>query len=524
MIFKMRKLIYIFVLLLVAIGFSCEKINTEATFQDTFDLSIFDYLMENEAEFSDFISILKKGEMDKTLTSLNPHGDGYTLFAPDNDAIDRFLNESDQFSSLNDLLNDAEYVHAFCRYHVLNMRVRTNEFPFGAFPQPTLSKDFLTVSFITDADSSYYKINNQAVVLKANIETLNGFVHHIETALKPITSTSYQMLGQDPELSIFKDAVDLTGLQSVIDFDLKQVENSTPVTLFVEPNSVFNEAGINSIQELTSLISPNNMDFTNPSNPFYNYVAYHILDGRFYVDDFVDNNTNYNTFSDIPVNVNGLGLDIAINKGIEVFDTIVYQGDSTFINYASFFFDESNVISQTGVIHHVDQIMRQQKPIRALATYRFNEEPVINSFSNESGTYLIENQDLLNRISWTGADLYYVSKDEGSGADRNDYLMINSGSSIFSISYTIPEIVQGRYQIILRAHSYSSSNAVVEVFIDGKKMGGMVDLSSGGSAQSPFNGIVLGISEFKKYEEHKVEIKSLIPGRLLWDYIQFKPY
>ena len=32
-----------------------------------------------------------------------------------------------------------------------------------------------------------------------------------------------------------------------------------------------------------------------------------------------------------------------------------------------------------------------------------------------------------------------------------DYLMINSGSSIFSISYTIPKIVQGRYQVILRA-------------------------------------------------------------------------
>jgi uncharacterized surface protein with fasciclin (FAS1) repeats len=508
----------------MVIGFSCEDIETEASFQDTFDLSILDYLMENEEDFSSFISILKKGEIDKTLSSLNPHGDGYTLFAPDNEAINRFINESDQFSSLNDLLNDTEFVKAFSRYHVLNMRVRTNEFPFGAFPQPTLSKDFLTVSFINEADSSYYKINNQAAVTKANMETLNGYVHHIETALKPITSTSYQLLEQNPALSIFKEAVDLTGLRPVVDFDLKQLENSTPVTLLVEPNSVFQKAGINSIQDLTSLISPNNKDFTNPSNPFYNYVAYHILQGRFYVDDFVDNNTNYTTFSDIPLNVNGLGLDIVINRGTEVFDTIVYQGDSTFINYATFLYDESNVISKSGVIHHVDHLVKQQKPIRALATYMFYEEPVINTFSLESGTYLIENQDLLKRISWTGVDLYYVAKDEGSSADRKDYLMINSGSSIFSISYTIPKIVQGRYQVIFRAHSYSSSNAVVEVFIDGKKLGSMVDLTSGGSAQSPFQGIVLGTSEFKNYKEHKVEIRSLIPGRLLWDYIQFKPY
>jgi uncharacterized surface protein with fasciclin (FAS1) repeats len=503
----------------MVIGFSCEDIETEASFQDTFDLSIFDYLMENEEDFSSFISILEKGEIDKTLTSLNPHGDGYTLFAPDNDAINRFINESDQFSSLSDILNDTEYANTFCRFHVLNMRVRTNEFPFGAFPEPSLSKDFLTVSFIYEADSSYYKINNQAVVTKANTETLNGFVHHIETALKPITSTSYQLLERNPTLSIFKEAVDLTGLRSVMDFDLKQLENSTPVTLLVEPNSVFHEAGINSIQELTSLISPDNIDFTDPSNPFYNYVAYHVLLGRFYVDDFVDNNTNYTTFSDIPLNVNGLELDIAINRGIEVFDTIVYQGDSTFINYATFLFDESNVISKSGVIHHVDHIVKQQKPIRALATFMFYEEPVIKSFSLESGTYLIENQNLLTRISWTGVDLYYVAKEQGSNADLKDYLMINSGSSIFSISYTIPKIVQGRYQVILRAHK-GSSNAVVEVFIDGKKSGGLVDLV--GNAQA-FQDVLLGEIEFKTYEEHKVEIRSLIPGRFLWDYIEFKP-
>lgn len=521
----MKKFVYIFLLIIIAIGFSCEeKINEEISFNDTFDLSIFDYLMEHEEDFSSFISILKKGEIDKTLTALNPHGDGYTLFAPDNDAISHFINESNQFSSLNDLLNNSEYANAFCRYHVLNMRVRTNEFPFGAFPQPTLSEDFLTVSFINEADTSYYKINNQAAVLKANIETVNGFVHHIDKALVPITSTTYQLLEQNPALSIFKEAIDITGLQSVVDFDLKKVENSIPVTLLVESNSVFQKAGINSLQELISHISPNHSDFTDISNPFYNYVAYHILQGGFYIDDFVDQNSNYNTFSDVPLNINGLGLDILLNKGKEVFDTLVYQGDTTYIDYATFLYDESNVISQSGVIHYIDQIMKQQKPRPAIATFQFYEEPLINSFLTEGGTFLIENQNWLKRINWSGADLYYVSKDEGSQADGEDYLMINDASSIFSISYTIPKIVQGRYRVILRAHAYSASNAVVQVYIDGKKLGGIIDLSSAGNGQDPFFNIVLGLNEFKKFEEHKVEIKSMIPGRLLWDYIKFEPY
>jgi len=249
MIFKMKKLVYIFVSLIIAFAYSCEEIiNEEISFSETFDRSILDYLMENEEDFSSFISILKKGEIDKTLSALNPHGDGYTLFAPDNEAISRFISESGQFSSLNEMISNSDYVNAFCRYHVLNMRVRTNEFPFGAFPQPTLSEDYLTVSFINEADSSYYNLNNQARVMKANIETLNGFVHHIETALIPITSTAYQRLEQNQALSIFKEAIDITGLQSVIDFDLKQDESSVPVTLLVASNSVFNQSGVNSLQ------------------------------------------------------------------------------------------------------------------------------------------------------------------------------------------------------------------------------------------------------------------------------------
>ena len=33
-------------------------------------------------------------------------------------AIEKFIEENDQFSSLDDLLNDAEYVSELSRYHV----------------------------------------------------------------------------------------------------------------------------------------------------------------------------------------------------------------------------------------------------------------------------------------------------------------------------------------------------------------------------------------------------------------------
>ena len=518
----MKHSIYILLLLIVGIVFSCkEEVGREAIFKDSNNLTIYDYLEQNKDIFSNFLAILEKGDLVQTLGAYNPDGNGYTLFAPDNKAIDKLISESEQFSSLNDILNNPEVAAAFCRYHVVNMQARSNDFPFGAFSEPTLSNDYLIVSYISEADTSYYKINNQASVIKTNIETSNGFVHLLGTALNPVTKTTYQLLGQNPAVSIFKEAVDLTGLQYTIDFNLKLDNNALAATVLVEPDTVYRKRGIQSVNDLISVISPNNSDYTNSSNPLYNYVAYHFLEGNYFIDDFVNQNTNYNTYSAVPLQINGYGLDIAINPGKEIFDTIVYQGDTTIINFIKILYDESNVVSQSGAIHFIDQVMTQKQPSIASVSFHFREESLINGYYQQKGEFLIE-ENTLNRINWTGADLFYVAgEDETSNAYNYDYLQIVGD---FSIRYKIPEIVQGKYRVYLRAESFNSTNAVVELFVDGKKVGGMIDLSLGSSPTTPFRNIEVGTIEFNRYIEHEVDIRTLIPGRLLWDYIQFYPY
>jgi hypothetical protein len=78
--------------------------------------------------------------------------------------------------------------------------------------------------------------------------------------------------------------------------------------------------------------------------------------------------------------------------------------------------------------------------------------------------------------------------------------------------------------VFLQAEAFNSQNAVVEVYIDGKKMGSMIDLTRSGSASWPFYRFELGVIDFKKYSEHIIEIKPLIPGRFLWDYVRFEPF
>lgn len=510
-------------IVLLAGLYACEEKVVEAGFEDQEEMTLYDYIIENEEKYSSFLQIMETGEIDKTLSAYNPYGDGYTLFLPDNEAIAQFIGESDRYSSLNDLLQDKEYSADLAKYHVVLMGINANDFPFGALPEFTMSGDFLTVSFIIEQDTSYYKINNQAPVIETNIELSNGYIHIISNVLDPINFTSYKWLEEHPGFSLFKKAIDETGLKETIDVNLKdETIETTPLTLLIEHDTVFHKRDIYTFEDLAAWISPDNTDYSSTSNPLFNFMAYHILDGSRFLDDFAEISTNYTTYSDIPLNINGFGLEIYINKGKEVFDTVINTPDTTIIDFIGFNYDASNVITQSGAIHMIDQVLRQQQPSRAIQTFQF-DEPLLNEYREEPGEYLIDDPSSLLYINWSGADLIFVKRadSDGSSAWNEDYLYINGD---FSISYTIPKLVQGMYSVFLGADALDNNNAVVEVFIDGKNLGGLLDLATGGSTASPFTMIELGVMDFTRYEGHTIEIRSLIPGSLYWDYIRFEPF
>lgn len=515
----MKRISIILSLLIVLLVYqSCTKSDVpQAGFKDVVQFTIYDYLMTNEKDYSSFLSILKAGGLDKTLSAYNPNGINYTLFVPDNKAVDDFIKEGGQFTSLEELLKDNAYVEALARYHVVNMGTSSYEFPFGAFSEPTLSGDFLNVNFILAKDTTYYKINNQAPVTKTNIEASNGYIHAIGTMLKPITQNSYGWLKKNPNYSILTAAIEATGMKTIIDVDMKLEDQPLkPFTLLVEPDAVYKKRNINSFQDLANAISPGRTDYTNIANPLNLFVAYHFLTEAKFLDDLQGRSTNYNTFADIPLTINGLGLDILINRGKEEF---VDNGDTT--NYVGIDYDASNEVTQSGAVHFIDQILKPQIPSRSIVTFEFYEELELNAYRQKGGSYLIENEDLFDFVTWSGAELFYVkSNDDAERAWSKDYMQIDGD---FTISYQIPKIIQGKYDVYLQADAYSSQNALVELFIDGIKLGGLIDLTKGGSSNNPYSSIKVGSIDFKKYASHTIEIRSLIPGRLKWDYIRFEP-
>jgi uncharacterized surface protein with fasciclin (FAS1) repeats len=508
--------------------FSCiEREDIPINFKDIEKYTIFEFIeMADPDSFSYFKQILEKTGLDKTLSAYNPNGDGYTLFLPHNNAIKAFVDASPDYETVDDLLNDTEFLWYFGRYHVVNMGIDANDFPFGALPEFTLTEDYLAVSFIIETDTAYYKINNQAPVERRNIKKSNGFIHIISMALTPVTQTTYGWLTEHEGFSIFKQAVDVTGLDSVLSRNPKIDLDLLPVTLFMEPDSIFNRRGINSFDDLVNRVSPDNNDYGSIYNPLYNFVAYHILPENRFLDDFMELNSNYPTFSDIPLNIDGMGIDIKINKGKTMFDTLVSGGDSIFINYVGMLYDQSNVLTQSGVIHFIDRVLEQVSPSKAEQTYEVFDRPLFYQYNTKPGEYLVMDSSSLNNIAYSGTDLIYIKLDAAEAPDNlwsDDYVTVEGD---FIISFKIPKIVQGTYDVFMQADTYNSNGPAIDIYIDGKLIKGGLDIPNAdignvATGDSPFREFLIGEINLVRYDEHTITIRSLIPGNFRWDYIQF---
>jgi uncharacterized surface protein with fasciclin (FAS1) repeats len=532
----MKNISFILTIVVVFLLQSCDEKVLEAGFEDMERQTIFDYINENQEDYSKFLQILKVGQLDKTLSAYNPNGNDYTLFLPSNDAVDEFIKQNENFSSFEELIQDESFVHAMARYHVVNKSYLTNDFPFGALPELNLAKQSITIGFQMLGDSSVYIINNEAPVVDGNIEVSNGYVHIISKALTPTTLTTIEWLENNGGFTIFSAAVRETGYYDILNREIVlDTISENPITLFVEHDSIYHRNGIYSFADLADSISPDNNNYTEEDNPLNDFVGYHILEGALYLSDFEGETKNYITFGQYPVAVDGeTELDIAINLGKEKFDTVVAGiGDTSIIQYITFYYDLSNVFTLSGAVHQVNQIMRPQKPSVANVSFEFYEEPLINMYNEKVGEYIIQDQSLLSYISWTGGidEMIFVKEipedqlEEGVEAHPSwgeNYIIVDGD---FSLNYQVPRIVPGNYIFKIHAHAYNvddQENAIIEVYFDGRKIGGMVDLTNSGSEDNPYEYITLSENlEIKEYTTHDVTFKSLVPGKFELDVVIF---
>ena len=311
--------------------------------------TICEYIRTNPEEFSKFNRILDEGKMLLPLCAYNPNGEGYTLFLPTNEAVDQLIGQNPEYENLDELLLDTAILKTLTRYHTLNKKVRTDEFPNGALTDRTLTGDRLTIGFYTQDDNPLIKVNNVAPIIKSNQEMTNGYVHVISKVLQQVEISGYDWIQRQEDYSILAQAMELSGIKGRMWFD--------SYTILAEHDSIYHRTGIMNIEDLIERVAIPGIPFSDPENPFYQFTAYHFLSREFYLNDLYMGEGEYWTLGNETVVIN-VGMDIRINPGVEVYGIIISDsGDTTLIDYIRPVWDACNILTSTGPVHSISDLL-----------------------------------------------------------------------------------------------------------------------------------------------------------------------
>lgn len=347
-----RKLKYLYLSAWVLFSLFLYSCNTDpygSNWNEEGDITICQFLELHREEYSKSYRLLSEGKMLTTLCAYNPYGEGYTLFLPTDEAIDRFITENPRYDSFEEMLQDTGFIYPLTRYHVLKRKVHTDYFPFGALTDSTLTGDRLSVNYYTDGDNRLIKINNAAPVTRSDLNMLNGYIHVVSEVLQKSEIKGYDWLQQQQGYSILAGAMQLSKISDRLWWD--------KYTLLVEHDSIYNRYGIYSAEDLVKKVASKGTPITNVANSFYRFIGYHIIGGEYYLNDFQWGRRNYPTFGSYLLEVE-VGMDIRFNPGVDTYGYEISEtGDTLVINYLSPLLDESNIMTATGPVHSVSDLL-----------------------------------------------------------------------------------------------------------------------------------------------------------------------
>ena len=305
--------------------------------------------MKTRMNIRNFIRLLDEVGLLSTLGAYNPYGEGYTLFLPTDEAIDHFIQQNQDYGNFEELLLDTGFIGTLTRYHIVNGNVHTDEFPYGALTDRTLTGDRLTIGFYTDGENPLYKINDAAPIIKPNLEMTNGYIHVISEVLQKKDISGYDWLQQQDDYSILAQAMELSEIQERLWMD--------EYTIFAEHDSIYHRNGIMNIEDLINRIAFPGIPDSNPADSLYQFTAYHILYGDYYLNDLDLGSNEYWTL-DYETLVIDVGQEIRINPGVDTFEIVISEsGDTTVIDHIRLVLEECNNMTNTGPVHSISDLL-----------------------------------------------------------------------------------------------------------------------------------------------------------------------
>jgi len=289
----------------------------------------------NDSQFSTLVDALS--DYPDIISALQ--GDGpFTVFAPNNQAFQNFLDSDDRFSSLDDL--DAATLEEVLKYHVISgqelfaMNISSGNVTTFQGEDVEITKDGNAVS-----------LNNNTNVTTADIDASNGVIHVIDNIILPPS------LQQQSIATIATNNSDLSTLTSILTspgfedlLNAASDDNST-LTVFAPTNAAFDQLlsdlGKNDLSEL-------------PDEVVRDIIEYHMLGSEAFSDDLME--------QDYPTLLDGESVSVTLGSEVMIDDATVTTAD---------------VNASNGAVHVIDKVLLPSLYKSALGTVV--EVPLFNN-------------------------------------------------------------------------------------------------------------------------------------------------
>ncbi len=458
------------------------------------------YLEKHSEDFSLFLDFLKAADY---YNALNDASTTITLFAPNNEAMQAFMDER-HISSFKEL--DSLYARQIIQTHMIEGSI--NEASFiqslteGSISTPTVFGNYLSLSYgyidndvddevranSTYQDTLHVYINNQAMLKDMDRQTVNGRIYEIGSVMIPLVETVLDKMEISGEYKIFVEAIKQCGLDDMLQLssdtvpqrDGSYVVNQIRYTVLAVTDQCYNEHNILSLDDLSNYLrdkdesAKTDAQPTDSSSLLFRYVSYHILPGATTKAEL----TNTASEGETKVIDSGLKNEIITVRTLDGV-SIINAGSED-----SCKFIRSDIAASNGYIHRVGSVLPVWCPKPTVVIWDVcNSSDIIsivntygaanslgNLFSAEPGTkeYSI---DLSSTSTYGKASSFSYKKTSPKSskltvgffktkantdatlpyanslnAYMNNLMILNLGYSGY-IEFQTPTIVKGRYRV-----------------------------------------------------------------------------
>ena len=198
---------------LCAVGFvACNEDDIPDNFYSSTKVTAAGFIKADDAQFSDFRTILTRANY---LSMLDTYGT-YTVFVPTNDAVSRYLADNG-YASVADL--PVEQCDTLARTHIVKTQALfTTDIDNSSMPM-NMNDRYLELS--TDSDvmnnnALIVYVNKNARIIQKDDSVTNGVVHVVDHMLTASNQFLPDLMEEDPQLTIFCQALRLTGMADSI--------------------------------------------------------------------------------------------------------------------------------------------------------------------------------------------------------------------------------------------------------------------------------------------------------------------